>query len=165
LGGGDRVVQQYADAPVVREGAQQRDTLGQRGRHVLRRDAERAEEPAEDVLGAGRPLLGVAAEVGVQLAVREVVIVRLGPRGGQRGLADAGGAGDDQERAGAAGAGMSPLMVEPLVVFAPTREQCRDRGQLPWRTDARRVTTVEVRLLDPSELHDGSGHPTGEFVT
>jgi hypothetical protein len=88
------VVQQDQDAFAVQQAAVEAGLGVQTGRDSVRRYAEGVEEAADRLRGGHHLPLGIeAAEVDVQLSVREPVSDAVRPVHGQRGLAHAGRAG------------------------------------------------------------------------
>ncbi len=95
--GGACVVQDDEDPLARAERAVEGGRPGLLGGDVLRGHTERLEESAERVEGPQRPAGGVAAEVHVQLSVREPVTSAVAPVNGQGGLPRPGLPGDQTD--------------------------------------------------------------------
>ncbi len=127
--GAARVVQQHEHPPVRADRPVQRGALLGGGGHLLRGHAQRAQEPAEHLPGVQRLPVGVVAvQVGVQLAVREVLAHPVRPVHGQRGLAHSRGPGDHHHRAGAVRLGQQRVQLGQFTV--PAQEGGGVAGQL-----------------------------------
>jgi hypothetical protein len=92
---GTGVIQHHQHPPPSQDLPQQPGPLLHLRRHLLSRDTETAQEHLQYLTRLDRVLtVGVAAQVRVQVPVRELVLQQVGGVHGQRGLADPGGPAD-----------------------------------------------------------------------
>ncbi|WP_345529285.1 hypothetical protein [Streptomyces showdoensis] len=171
LGGAEGVVEHDGEPEPRGVGAPERRGLGGLDGDVL--DTERPEEPPEDLAGGGGAGVGqVAAQVRVELPVREAVGEAVEPAGDERRLADPGGSADDgEERAAAELREECVQGVEgvgaPGEVLGRGEELPRGRPYVGGGRGARCGRYVDVDVApDLAGLHDGAvdGGRTGEGV-
>ncbi len=139
-----RVVEHDHHPPVGEHGAVQASGPVHVDRHLVRRHAESREKTGERLERHHRRRRGVAAQVHVQLAVREPVPHTVRPMNGQRGLADPRGAGDhhDGGRGGAAvgvDVHVRRQRVEPGQISRSAGERGDRRRKLCGGRDSRRT--------------------------
>ncbi len=157
LGGREGAVQEDGEPQPRGQRPPQRTALREPGRH--RGGAERDQEGLQDDGRGDGTLAGPAAQVRVELAVGEVVGVRVQPVGGEGGLADAGESADHQELRSVRGPLGTQGVQRPAVVLPPGEPRCH-RGELTRDGEAgrgRRGGRVEVEAaVDVAGLHGGS---------
>ncbi len=125
LVGVGRVVQHHQHPLAGERVPQQLGLPGQVVRHLRPRHVERRQEPQQRVTGAQRRAGGPeAVQVHVELTVREPFRRLMGPVHGERGLADATGAGDHDDAV--------RCLVQLRQLQSPARERFGRGGQLPW---------------------------------
>jgi hypothetical protein len=153
LVGVPRVVQDHEYPLAGQQAAVQVDLRAEVGGDAPGRGVQRVEEAPHHLGRGGRVVVGVeAAQVGVELPVREVPAHPVRPVHGQGGLADPGGTGDGRDHHGAGGAAVQDA-VQPAQLLLPPGERGEVGGQL------RRGDGGGARAGDPIAAQDGPVHP------